>query len=97
MAQAAFPPPPLPGSGVTATGRPRGPLQRRGMVVVRMTLRKGSLGPFEAAMAGAPIIAAIGAPSSAAIDLATATGTTLVGFLKSDKMNVYTYPERLQQ
>ena len=51
----------------------------------------------KAAMAGAPIIAAIGAPSSAAIDLATATGTTLVGFLKSDKMNVYTYPERLQQ
>lgn len=49
----------------------------------------------KAAMAGTPIVAAIGAPSSAAIKLAEATGMTLVGFLKEDRMNVYTYPERL--
>lgn len=49
----------------------------------------------KAAMAGTPILAAIGAPSSAAIELAEATGMTLVGFLKQDRMNVYTYPERL--
>lgn len=47
------------------------------------------------AMAGTPILAAIGAPSTAAIELAIATGMTLVGFLRKDRMNVYTYPERI--
>ena len=49
----------------------------------------------KAAMAGTPILAAIGAPSSAAIGLAEATGMTLVGFLRENRMNVYTHMERL--
>lgn len=49
----------------------------------------------KAATAGAPMVAAIGAPSSLAIQLAEETGMTLVGFLREDRLNVYTYPERV--
>ncbi|MEO0728520.1 MAG: formate dehydrogenase accessory sulfurtransferase FdhD [Bacteroidota bacterium] len=49
----------------------------------------------KAAMAGTPILAAIGAPSSAAIELAEASGMTLVGFVRQDRLNVYTYPDRV--
>lgn len=51
----------------------------------------------KAATAGTPILAAIGAPSSLAIQLAEETGITLIGFLRSQRMNVYTYPERIEK
>jgi len=47
-------------------------------------------------MAGIPFIAAVGAPSSLALQLAEETGITIVGFLKDDSFNVYTHPERIQ-
>ncbi|KHJ73933.1 MULTISPECIES: formate dehydrogenase accessory sulfurtransferase FdhD [Rhodococcus] len=46
-------------------------------------------------MAGIPILAAVSAPSSLAIDLAHDAGLTLVGFLRGDTMNVYTRAERV--
>lgn len=49
----------------------------------------------KAACAGTPLLAAIGAPSSLAIQLAEETGMTLIGFLREDRLNVYTYPERV--
>jgi len=49
----------------------------------------------KAVMAGIPFIAAVGAPSSLAVDLAERFQLTLVGFLKSDRMNVYTHPDRI--
>lgn len=49
----------------------------------------------KAVVAGIPVIAAVGAPSSYAVDLATRFGVTLVGFLRPDSMNVYTSPERI--
>ncbi|WP_420577691.1 formate dehydrogenase accessory sulfurtransferase FdhD [Ekhidna sp.] len=49
----------------------------------------------KASRANIPIIAAIGAPSSLAVDLAEELGITLVGFLKEDKFNIYTHSKRL--
>jgi FdhD protein len=46
-------------------------------------------------MAGAPMLAAVSAPSSLAVELADESGMTLVGFLRGDEMNVYTGIERL--
>ncbi|WP_438480221.1 formate dehydrogenase accessory sulfurtransferase FdhD [Oleiharenicola lentus] len=49
----------------------------------------------KALAAGIPLIAGIGAPSSLAVECAQRGGQTLVGFLRVDKMNVYTGAERL--
>lgn len=51
----------------------------------------------KAAMAGIPIICSVGAPSSLAIDLAAEQGITLIGFLKSDRFNLYTHHERIRE
>lgn len=50
----------------------------------------------KAFMIGTPIIAAVGAPSSLAIETAEIFGITLVGFLKNGKANIYSNPERIQ-
>ncbi len=50
----------------------------------------------KASMAGIPIVVAVGAPSSLAVDLAEENGLTLIGFLKKNKFNIYTGIERIQ-
>ncbi len=50
----------------------------------------------KAAAAGIAAVAAIGAPSSLAIELAERTGILLIGFLREQTFNVYAHPERLQ-
>jgi FdhD protein len=49
----------------------------------------------KAAVAGAPILIGVGAPSSLAIELAQDRGLTLCGFARRGRLNVYTRPERI--
>ncbi len=49
----------------------------------------------KAAVAGAPILIGVGAPSSLAVELADDRGLTLCGFARRGDVNVYTHPQRI--
>ena len=49
----------------------------------------------KAAVAGCPILVAVGAPSSLAIELGRELGVTLCGFVRGGRVSVYSHPERV--
>jgi FdhD protein len=50
----------------------------------------------KAVVAGIPLVAAVSAPSSLAIDIAREAGVTLVGFVRGATFNIYTAPGRIE-
>jgi FdhD protein len=51
---------------------------------------------LKAVRAGIPVLAAVSAPTTMALDLAQELNLTLVGFAREDRLNIYTHPERLR-
>jgi len=49
----------------------------------------------KAALAGVPIVCAVSAPSSLAVEAADDLGMTVVGFVRDGGFNIYTHPERV--
>jgi len=51
---------------------------------------------LKAIRAGIPILAAVSAPTSMALELAEELNLTLVGFVRGQRLNIYTHPERIK-
>ena len=75
-------------------------LLQRSMPLQRHVLLVSGRSSFEimqkALAARVPVVAAVSAPSSLAVEFAEESGQTLIGFLRVGRMNVYSHPERIR-
>ena len=76
-------------------------LQREALPASEWLLQVSGRASFEltqkAVMAGVPLLAAVSAPSTLAVDLARESGLTLVGFSRGESFNCYSAAERITQ
>lgn len=63
--------------------------------VLQVSGRAGFELAQKAVMAGIPIMSAVSAPTSLAVELAERTGLTLAGFVRGDSLNIYANPARI--
>jgi len=74
-------------------------LRNRRLPLSQLILCVSARASFEltqkAVLAGIPMLAAVSAPSSLAVELADEAGLTLVGFIRRDGMNIYTHTHRV--
>mgnify|MGYP005858504329 CR=1 FL=1 len=52
---------------------------------------------FKAARAGIPLMASVSAPTSLAVRLAELQGITLMGFVRGERLNIYSHPQRIAE
>lgn len=64
-------------------------------VFVVLTSRISSGLALKCSRGGIPILASRGAPTSLAVEIADADEITLIGFVRGERMNIYTHPERI--
>lgn len=68
-----------------------------GRTFIASTGRISSEMALKCALAGIPVVASRGATTSLAIEVATKSGLCICGFVRGEKMNVYTHAERLAE
>jgi len=66
-----------------------------GNLILQVSGRAGYEIAEKGVTAGFPVISAISAPTTSAVRLCQITGTSLVAFVREDRMNIYSHPERI--
>jgi FdhD protein len=64
-------------------------------LILQVSGRAGYEIAEKAAVAGFPVLSAVSAPTTSAVKMCELTGISLVGFVRGNRMNVYTHPERI--